>query len=250
MRIEKTPMTTKTFFWSLAPIIGYLLLAWPVMAQATGTITGKIEDEKGGNFAPGARLSAVLMPDTPRNFTPFVAHAQTNPDGSYRLGGLPAGRYEICLQPLAGDYIENCRWGKPDAIATVAGAVVLPLNLRLTRGKVFTIEVEDGDQFLDRHEGKSPGGVLFIGVTTPSRDFLKATVAQDTKIKRTYQVIVPVATQFQVRFSSQLFELVSEKGNLEPLQVVQDTSRQFAENEPSKGIKVKVTSIKLLNLTR
>lgn len=240
-------MAKKTFPLQLASITGCLLLAWAAMAQSTGTITGKLEDEKGAIFAPGAGLTAVSMPDTPKNFTPFAAQVQTNLDGSYRLENLPPGPHEISVQPLAGEYVDNCRWGKPDAIATVEGTGVLPLSLRPTRGKVFTIEVDDGDQFLDGHEGKSPGGALFAGVTMPSKEFLKATVTQHTKLKRTHQVIVPVEAQLQVRVSSPFFEHISEKGDLEPMQVVLYISRHFTEKEPAKGIKSRVASTKPIN---
>lgn len=218
--------------------------------QNTGSISGRVQDELGAAFLSGVRISAVLLPDNPKTYTPFVAHGQSNPDGSYRLANLAAGKYEICLQALTGDYVDNCRWGKADAVPTVGAGASVSLNLRLTKGKVFSIEVDDKDQFLDRHEGKSPGGVFAVGVATKNREFVRATLSQDSKIKRAYRVVVPAATEFSLKVFTVLFDVESEKGNAEPLRVVEDLPRQILENEAGKSVKIQIRAIKALSVSK
>lgn len=61
------------------------------LAQTTGTLSGTVQDEKGGSVA-GATVSARHVE------TNVTRTAQTDSEGRYRLTGMPVGRYEITVE--------------------------------------------------------------------------------------------------------------------------------------------------------
>lgn len=77
-----------------------------------GNISGRVLDERGRDYAQGARVLAVLLPEKPEGFTPFVTNAVTTPEGRFQMVGLPVGKYELFVQALNTDYVDMCRWGR------------------------------------------------------------------------------------------------------------------------------------------
>jgi len=68
-----------------------LLCLTPVaFAQTTGTLSGTVQDEKGG-AVPGATVTARHVE------TNVSRSAQTDSEGRYRLTGMPVGHYEITV---------------------------------------------------------------------------------------------------------------------------------------------------------
>lgn len=60
-------------------------------AQTTGTLSGTVQDEKGG-AVPGATVTARHVE------TNVSRTVQTDSEGRYRLAGVPVGRYEITVE--------------------------------------------------------------------------------------------------------------------------------------------------------
>ena len=60
-------------------------------AQTTGTLSGTVQDEKGG-AVPGATVTARHVE------TNVSRTAQTDSEGRYRLAGMPVGHYEITVE--------------------------------------------------------------------------------------------------------------------------------------------------------
>ncbi len=228
----------------LAIVIG-TFAAW---SQQSGSISGKVTDEKGKDYKGSARVMAMLVPEKPEGFTPFVTNAIAASDGSYKILGLPAGKYEICVQALDGDYVDLCRWGTAAATPLVAAGRDTAVNLKLTAGKVVTIAVEDSEGLLGRHEDKSPGGFLMVGVFTPQREVIDATILQDNKVTRVYRVVVPPNVKFKIRANSPLFDMVGANEALEPLRVTQDLEQSVADAEKGKAFQVKIQGLKKVNL--
>jgi hypothetical protein len=82
--------------------IGLLVfMAWPAMAQITGTITGTVTDEKGA-VIPNATVTARQVE---RNLTRTV---QTDGEGRYHLVSMPVGGYEVIVeQPGFAKYVQS-----------------------------------------------------------------------------------------------------------------------------------------------
>jgi hypothetical protein len=70
-------------------------------AQTTGTLSGTVQDEKGG-AVPGATVTARHV------VTNVSRTAQTDSEGRYRLTGMPVGRYEITVEsPSFAKYVQT-----------------------------------------------------------------------------------------------------------------------------------------------
>lgn len=227
-----------------------VLLAGPVTMLGQGTVSGILNDEKGNAYGDGARVMVVKVAESPDGFEPFVSHAVTGKDGSYRIGNVPAGRYEICVLTQGGDYVNTCRWGKAAGTALVANGGTAAVNVSLTKGRVFTIDLKDDDGYLDRHENKSIGGFLEVGVFTDQKEFVEAAIGSLTKNERKYRVVVPVGVKFRVRAQSPLFDVKTVNDTAQTLAVLQDLDQVLEEKDTTKGVSLKVGGIKVVEVAK
>ncbi len=231
--------------------ITHILLGIAVVAAAAfgqGTVSGVLNDEKGKAYADGAAVLVVKVAQSPDGFEPFVSNTITAKDGSFRIGNVPAGKYEICVTVQGTDYVDSCRWGKAVATALVTNGGNAQTTLALIKGRIFTIELKDDDGYLDRHEGKSIGGFLNMGVFTEQRDLVEARIATLTKTARKYRVVVPAGVKFRVRAQSPLFDLKTETDPVQSLAVLQDLDQVIDEKDLTKGVTLKVSGIKALEV--
>ena len=80
--------STRLAFAILVLLLG---VSWPATAQTTGSISGRVQDEKEATL-PGATV-------TVRNIaTNDTRTAQTDSEGRYRVGNLPVGDYEVSAE--------------------------------------------------------------------------------------------------------------------------------------------------------
>lgn len=226
------------------------LLAFPVTMLGQGTVSGVLNDEKGKAYGGGARVMVIKVAERPDGFEPFVSHAVTGKDGSYRIGNVPTGKYEICVLAPGGDYVNTCQWGKAAATALVAKGGTAVVNVSLTKGRVFTIDLKDDDGYLDRHENKSVGGFLEVGVSTDKKEFVEAAIGSLTKNERRYRVVVPVGVKFRVRMQSPLFDVKMLEDTPQTLTVLQDLDQMMEEKDTTKGVSAKVGGIKVVQIAR
>ena len=159
-------------------------------------------------------------------------------------GYMRTGKYELCIWISGGEWVNTCRWGKAAATTLVANGGRVVVNLSLTRGKVFTIDLEDADGYLERHENKSIGGFLDVGVMNDQKDLVEADLASVNKMTRKYRVVVPVGVRFRVKATSPLFDIVSTNEAVQPLRVMADQDQVIQAQDSSKGVTLKVNGVK------
>ncbi len=237
---------------------GWMLMGWVlaqgIALQGQGTISGVVSDPQGKAFGDGARVLVVRVAEKPDGFEPFVSNTVTAKDGSYRIGNVLAGKYEICVATNGGDYVDRCRWGQAAGTALVVNGGSVVANVSLTRGRIFTIDIKDDDGYLERHEGKSAGGFLNVGVFTEQKEFLDAEIVTLTKNARKYRVVVPVGAKFRVRAISPLFDVKTENeaanGAGQGLKVLQDVDQVIEAQETTKGVTLKLGGVKALEVAK
>ena len=226
----------------LRAIVVLWMGALPLYCQ--GTVSGLLTDEKGKPYADGARVMVIKTADKPDGFVPFVSHAITAKDGSYRIGNVPAGKYDVCIWTSGLDYVNMCRWGKAAGSALVANGGTAQVNVSLTRGKVFYIELNDADAYLDRHENKSAGAFLDIGVYTEQLEMVEAVINQLDRAKRKYAVVVPANAKFRLSVRSALFDVKTQNEAVQSLQVLQDVDQVLRDNDKDKTVTLNVVGVK------
>lgn len=134
------------------------------------SITGTITD------ASGAPISNVLVSAySPTNYESY--YAQTDESGSYTLGGVSAGDYQICFDPsqaqgpAAGGYAAQCYDNKPSVDTAdpvpVGSTGSVTVNAVLQAGAAITGRVTGSD-------GAALGGVYIYAYDPQSGQYLTA----------------------------------------------------------------------------
>lgn len=227
-------------FWMMA------VLAGACFGQATtGRITGVLRNDEGRTLA-SAPVLAVLEPAAPppANFRPFSTAVRTGATGAFELAGLPAGRYKLCPQIPGSEYVDPCYWEKGLLFATVTAGGTAVQDLVLERGQFVNIQLRDQEGFLGRHEGKTPGGHLLVGVTVPVGLIREAELVHDVSNGvRRYRVLVPLNVKFRYRVVSALFDVENDDAR-QPVAVLQDLVQEVKDRSPKADVVLRVRGIK------
>lgn len=226
-------------------VFGIAMMAASGWSQTTtGSIAGVLLDNQGKAYE-GARVSATLMADQPERYTPWQGYAVTGKDGAYDIPGAPVGRHEICIWAPVGDWVNICLWGKAAAIATVAAGGKTTSNLALTPGKEVRLRLDDPEGYLERHDGKTVGAIVDVGIYTDNRMILTAEPAgQQKKGAKSYRILVPADAKWRVRAGSPFFRLETPNESQQPLSVLQELDQQVKSAEKDKEIVVTVKGLK------
>lgn len=227
--------------------IGILITLWvgAMHAQPTsGALSGKVLDAKGQPF-PRAQVSATLMADDPLRYTPWQGNAESGADGSYRITGAPAGRYEVCVWTPRPEFVNRCMWGRAVAVVTIAQGGEVTQEIRLEEGRELRIRVEDPEGFLDRHEGKTPGARLEVGVYTAERMYLTAEpVGQQRAGMKIYRVTVPVEDTWRLRVGGPFYTVEGDNERQQPLNVLMELDQRVRANEKDKEMVVRLRGLR------
>jgi hypothetical protein len=132
-----------------------LCFASPALAQTTGTISGTVQDEKGGSVA-GATVNARHVE------TNVSRTAQTDNEGRYRLTNMPVGHYEITVE--ATNFAKYVQTGvdlllNQDAVVEVTmrpAGVEAVVNVTENASLLNTANVEVSTRFDERRLSELP----------------------------------------------------------------------------------------------
>jgi hypothetical protein len=105
----------------------------------TATVAGTLVDASSSKPVPAAMVLAIRT-GTP----PLIKKAKSGADGTFRIQGLEAGSYSLCVQAAGGAYLDPCHWNTSSPTVTVAaGQASAGHTLRLSPAAVITIQVKD-----------------------------------------------------------------------------------------------------------
>jgi len=214
-----------------------------VPRSRVGSISGIVTGSD-GSAINGATVGLWLLPPHPRDkFLKTQQLATSLSDGSFSFNGLIEGDYRICVHSAGTAWLNPCEWGPqspPVTISKLQTSVKNPIILKL--GVFVSIRVEDPSQLLDRHETKTAGAHLLIGVTNDANAFVPARVLSRDLGGRGQQILIPYDTVKTLSVYSSLFRLsdqadvpVAGNGILIPVTVASGAS-------PSP-IRIKITGI-------
>lgn len=221
---------------------------WCAYAQSTtgGELLGSIS-EPNGKKVQNARIVAILQPSlTKLEYTPWDGFAISGRDGTYSIPNVPQGKIEICVDAIVGGFIDNCRWGKPSAVVTVAtDTKTVRADIVLTPGKILRVRLDDEEGYLERHMGKTPGAGLEIGVLNEQRNFNAARLdgVQGNR-RKNYFITVPANAAWRLFIAGNFFNLESDNEQLRPLSSILSADQDVKESEGEKEIVIRVRGVK------
>jgi hypothetical protein len=99
---------------------------------------------------------------------PFTRNTKSGGDGSFRIQGLTAGNYSLCVQAAGDEYLDPCQWnGTPTGVTLLAGQAAAGIKIALASGSVLNIQVQDAQKVLSQltKDGRHPN--LTLGVWGP-----------------------------------------------------------------------------------
>ncbi|MEZ5355753.1 MAG: carboxypeptidase-like regulatory domain-containing protein [Bryobacteraceae bacterium] len=187
----------------------------PLLSQATapGRASGAVRDEAG---APVAGVEVLLVPAArPGNAAQVrTAAVRTSQDGRFSADDLQDGTYSVCMYVPRSDYLNSCLWNPNNAKVTVEGGRpvdIPPVTLR--KGHRTQVRLTDPAGYLRRVEpARESGAHVLIGVFTPARQFVPATLVSVSPTEKIYEVVLPFATALAITAASDYYQLANTTG--------------------------------------
>jgi Carboxypeptidase regulatory-like domain len=142
-----------------------LLLAVPAAIGQTGTasISGTVLDVKTQKPVPAAWVIASRA-----GAPPFTRNTKSGGDGAFRIQGLTAGNYSLCVQAAGDQYLDPCQWnGSPTTVTLTSAQNAAGISLKLAAASVLNVQVQDAQKILSQmtKDGRRPD--LTLGVWGP-----------------------------------------------------------------------------------
>jgi hypothetical protein len=182
--------------------------AAPLFAQP-GSLAGLVSDE-GGKAVTGAFITAnreTLPVATGRAFSAA--------DGTFQIGGLPAGSYTVCVQFPSAGFVDTCEWQiLPLRVDVKAGQATAGLKFKLQKGAILHVRLNDPGNLLQPSStaiAKTAPRVL-LGVQTARGLLHPATQVSKDATGTTHAVTVPFDTALSFTVVGSNVSLADEKG--------------------------------------
>jgi hypothetical protein len=213
---ERVDLKTRVTF---AAIAGAYLLVSAIRADAqSGSIAGRVLDDSGTPIS-GATVLYRNQLSYIRNsqgglvsiVAPVRSGTTTASDGSFAVGGLPAGTYHICAVGVTARHLSSCEWELASLVQLAAGQTLSGISVTVSIGSLLTILVSDPNgRIQDAASGPIvngliplSGGNFKIGVMTGIH-YVAANFVSQTGIVRSYSVAVPKTGSFKLLVSTSL----------------------------------------------
>ncbi len=186
----------------LALVTVAFLCGQPVLGQTVGAITGTVSSDDG--VLP-AGLAVVLhkIPEytnasktgmsQPRVIASSIRTPQVlgvSSTGAFGASAVPSGHYKLCASPPDG-YLDTCLWTGPVDVVLAPGSSSTAGNLRLRRGAVVHIRLDDPQSLLPSVETSSVEWGVVAGVMTPAGAFRPAKLISRDATGRDLVLTVP-----------------------------------------------------------
>jgi hypothetical protein len=159
-------------------------------------------------------VTLIRQPSSVKDkITPFSVGRAAPADGSFGFTGLEPGVYRICAQLGKSTMVNPCEWGEPPPVITLqAEQIVKNVFVTMQYGVAVSIRVNDPQQLLVQHEGKTQGAHLLIGVGDANGMFHSALVIATDKTGRDHQIVIPANTRVNLVVKSKFFQLADATG--------------------------------------
>ncbi len=184
----------------------FVCLHAALVAQ-TGSIQGAATDSK------GKPLKGTFVTAVRGGLPPASQSASTANDGSFKIQGLPAGTYSLCVQVPGDGYLDPCQWGgTPVKITLADGQTSTGNTLKVADASVLVIRIDDPGKALGQHtkDGRNPH--LLVGVWSGNGLFLPAHVASTDAAGTQYQVSIPRDAALKLHVSSRDLQVADAGG--------------------------------------
>lgn len=128
------------------------------------------------------------------------------------LENVPAGTYTVCAQGAAV-HLDPCNWGQsPLPISVAANERVSGVRLKLIRGALVQIRLNDSKQILDSGPNSAAQSHVLIGVSTQAGHFYPVFSAGSDSKGRDQKLLVPLHVNLELKIVSSNVALADSSG--------------------------------------
>lgn len=158
----------------------------PTAMHGAGVVSGTIVDDSGKPVG-GARVTLMPLAAIPLR-PPSVTSAAK---GTFAVAGLSPRRYMVCVTVQSGVFVNACTWDTGPVVVNVPnGKDVNGVQVVLKKASFLKVRVTDRQNALPPLKAKGQPR-LVIGVFTPRRNFIPATIVRQDNSGRDLQVAIP-----------------------------------------------------------
>lgn len=163
-------------------------------ADAPGKISGTVEpaDKKinSDTYLVWTRI------DSPAKVTARRTGAQkVTAAGKFDFADLPEGKYSVCVQSPAKEFLDPCLWGTRSTFTVdakdAAKSQHTDVKIDLQRAVLLRFIVEDPDRLLDKTSKAAGQASLGAGIWTPSGEYIPLFPVQLSPTRQLFEVAVP-----------------------------------------------------------
>jgi hypothetical protein len=194
-----------------------LMSLWSCLAQHTvldtGVIDGRLVGEDGPVIAGGGVTMRLVRPTRKAGFQRTEWAATSDASGAFRFEAVPSGDYLLCAYVPHSTWLNPCEWGLPTPAVTLSDVRTRAnLTITLRKGVAVTIRIEDPNQLLPLHEGRTAGARLLLGVGSAGFVFRFVPVVSQDASGRDQRLVIPYDTPVNLVVRSTFFQVIDAMG--------------------------------------
>ena len=148
---------------------------------------------------------------------PFDHQYASKSDGSFSLTGVPAGKYEICVEAPPDNVLDPCVWSPSRPTITVAaGDAVTGLKVTVQTGSVVQIRANDPQALVAGSLGGVAGNALSLMVITRGNRYVNFRLLGKDATGSSHYLVVPFNEPMMLVTASTQFALSDANGKAIP----------------------------------
>jgi hypothetical protein len=189
------------------------VLSSQLSTVSAAVVTGILRGDDGTVISGGMIGLYRLTPFPPGKPRKTEWSATSGAGGAFVFDRVYEGRYRLCVQVSRTVWLNPCEWGfDPSIISLSRNQPSVNITLTLKKGAIVPIRIIDAGQQLARHEGKTPGAHLFVGLSDDALVYRPALVTAQDAGGRDQQIVIPFDTPVKVVAFSSFFHISDAAG--------------------------------------
>ena len=192
----------KQFVHGIARFAFAIVLAGFSCSAATISIAGSIRTA-GGKPIRGAVTVHDLSGGRTAGQTPFDRQFASRSDGTFTISGVPAGKYQICVEAPQENVLDPCVWSPTDTVVDLSGGKsVAGFAVSVQTGYLLQVHLNDPQALLPAAKGGTSGDAVRIVVKTKSNTFQSFRLFNTAATSRDHYLLVPFDETMTLTVSS------------------------------------------------
>ena len=193
-------------------VAGFVLYCTSFIFAGTLAISGTIKTTANKPIRAALTIHDVSTART-QGHTPFDRQFASKTDGSFTISGVPAGKYQICVDAPQENVLDPCVWSSTvNVVDLTSGAPVSGLALKVDTGYMLQVHVNDPQAALPAPKGGTAGAALSLLVITKNNRYQSLRLLGASAAAQDHYLLVPYDETMTLAVSSSSVALSDANG--------------------------------------